>query len=97
MGSGMLGGGVIVAIEGRSMEGRTFIEIIHCLKEASLLRPFDVTLTHRCSAAKVIKVDEMVVGIEVVEDEEVLEEEAATDIVESVVGSLVERILNGEE
>jgi len=95
--SGMLGGGVIVAIEGRSMEGRTFIEIIHCLKEASLLRPFDVTLTHRCSAAKVIKVDEMVVGKEVVEDEVVLEEGAASDIVESVVASLVESVLDGEE
>ena len=47
MESGMLKDGVVIAIEGRNMKNKSFIEVIHCLKEVSLLRPFSVTMAYK--------------------------------------------------
>ncbi len=42
--AGVPPGGVIVSIEGEHMRGTSFIEVVHNLKEAAILRPFAVTL-----------------------------------------------------
>ena len=42
--AGVRSGGTILSIEGKDFEGASFVEVLHFLKESSLLRPFQVTL-----------------------------------------------------
>jgi len=49
--SGMRKNGIVVAIEGRHTLQLSFIEVVHCLKEASILRPFSITLAYKSDAS----------------------------------------------
>ena len=60
--SGMKKNGVVVAIEGRHTLHLSFIEVVHRLKEASLLRPFSVTLAYKDACEKEDKQDEEVIN-----------------------------------
>lgn len=50
--AGVRSGGTILSIEGKDFQGASFVEVLHFLKESSILRPFQVTLGYIHSGSR---------------------------------------------